>query len=74
MQPITAVFVLQGGAAFGAGAAECETAEDRLKVQAIDRDEAHGADTGELRGDNQIDAATGTVKLKARVPEQRRAG
>lgn len=46
----------------------------RLSVQVLDRDGRTVLDTGELLAvDNQIDAATGTVKLKAVFPNKNNA-
>ena len=72
VQPITAVFAVpQEVLPSVLARLNAKTAEDRLKVQAIDRDGRTVLDTGELLAvDNQIDAATGTVKLKAVFPNK----
>lgn len=72
VQPITAVFAVpQEVLPSMLARLNAKTAEDRLKVQAIDRDGRTVLDTGELLAvDNQIDAATGTVKLKAVFPNK----
>ena len=72
VQPITAVFAVpQEVLPSVLARLNAKTAEDRLKVQAIDRDGRTVLDTGELLAvDNQIDAATGTVKLKAAFPNK----
>jgi len=72
VQPITAVFsVPQEVLPSVLSRLNAKTASERLKVQAIDRDGRTVLDTGELLAvDNQIDAATGTVKLKAVFPNK----
>ena len=72
VQPITAVFAVpQEVLPSVLARLNAKTAEDRLKVQAIDRDGRPVLDTGELLAvDNQIDAATGTVKLKSVFPNK----
>jgi len=72
VQPITAVFAVpQEVLPSVLARLTAKTVEERLKVQAIDRDGRTVLDAGELLAvDNQIDAATGTVKLKAVFPNK----
>ena len=72
VQPITAVFAVpQEVLPSVLTRLNVKTAEERLKVLAIDRDGRTVLDAGELLAvDNQIDAATGTVKLKAVFPNK----
>ena len=85
VQPITTVFSLPQEVlpsvltAMGRGTGAAPMGRDtkgatRLAVQVLDRDGRTVLDTGELLAvDNQIDAATGTVKLKAVFPNKNNA-
>ena len=82
VQPITTVFSLPQEVlpsvltAMGRGTGAAQMGRDakgaaKLAVQVLDRDGRTVLDTGELLAvDNQIDAATGTVKLKAVFPNK----
>ena len=82
VQPITTLFSLPQETlpsvltAMGRGTGATQMGRDakgvpRLSVQVLDRDGRTVLDTGELLAvDNQIDATTGTVKLKAVFPNK----
>ncbi len=76
VQPITTVFSLPQEAlpSVLAKMGRDTNSAPRLAVQVLDRDGRTVLDTGELLAvDNQIDATTGTVKLKAVFPNKNNA-